>query len=88
MSQVRVLPSPSHEKEGNTMIVKCKDNNGIGDCPYKPYCLAAMNDRTITGCNLPLVWCGMIPQGSAVVEHTVREEKNENRFDEKMVGRT
>lgn len=53
------------------MIVKCKDNNGIGDCPYRKYCLAAMNDRTITGCNLPFVWAGMIDKSAAVVQHTV-----------------
>lgn len=59
------------------MIVKCKDNNGLGDCPYRKYCLAAMNDRTITGCNLPFVWAGMIDKSDAVVQHTVREERKE-----------
>ena len=56
------------------MIVKCKDNGGIGDCPYRRYCLASLNDRTITGCNLPFVWAGMIDKSSGVVEHTVRKE--------------
>lgn len=59
------------------MIVLCKDNNGLGDCPYRKYCLAAMNDRTISGCNLPFVWAGMIDKSDAVVQHTVRERKEE-----------
>lgn len=57
------------------MIVKCLDNNGVGDCPYKPVCIARLTDRTITGCNLPFVWAGMLDKSQAVIEHTVTKEK-------------
>ena len=57
------------------MIVKCLENNGVGDCPCKPYCLARLTDRTITGCNLPFVWAGMLDKSQAVIEHTVTKEK-------------
>ncbi len=60
------------------MIIKCKDNNGVGDCPYRKFCLAAMNDRTISGCNLPLVWSGMVSKDMAVVEHTVKVREVEH----------
>lgn len=59
------------------MIVKCKDNNGIGDCPYKHVCFARIMDRTITGCTMPFVWTGLIDISEAVVEHTVKEERRE-----------
>ena len=59
------------------MIVKCKDNNGIGDCPYKRYCVARMNDPTVTGCSMPLVEVGIIKPSEAYVEHTVKEERKE-----------
>ena len=59
------------------MIVKCNDNNGIGDCPYKPFCLPRLTDRTITGCTMPFVWTGLIDISEAVVEHTVKEERKE-----------
>ena len=42
------------------------------NCPYKPYCIARLNDRTITGCNLPLYWSGLISKGDVVIEHTVK----------------
>ena len=59
------------------MIVKCKDNDGVGDCPYKPFCLPRLNDRTITGCSMPFVWAGLIDASNATVEHTVKGERKE-----------
>ena len=59
------------------MIVKCNDNNGVGDCPYKPVCFARIMDRTITGCTMPFVWAGLIDISEAVVEHTVTEKRKE-----------
>lgn len=56
-------------------IVHCKDNNGVGDCPYRRVCLAALNDRTITGCGLPFVEAGIIQKSQMMVEHTVRGKK-------------
>lgn len=61
------------------LIVKCLDNGGVGDCPYKPVCIARLTDRTITGCNLPLVWEGLIDKSQAVIEHTIQEEKAPKR---------
>lgn len=46
-------------------------------CPMKPYCLARLNDRTITGCGIPLYMTGQISKDEINVEHTVRGEKNE-----------
>lgn len=57
------------------MIVKCTDNNGVGDCPLKRFCLPRMNDETISGCSLPFVLAGMIDQSEMVVEHTIRTER-------------
>lgn len=59
------------------MIVHCRDNSSVGDCPYRRWCIARLNDRTITGCSMPFVWAGLISKDDAVVEHTVRGEKNE-----------
>lgn len=59
------------------MIVKCKDNNGVGDCPLKHFCFARMNDRTISGCSLPFLLAGMIDQTEVVVEHTIGAEREE-----------
>lgn len=59
------------------MIVKCSDNNGVGDCPYKKVCLPRLTDRTITGCTMPFVWTGLIDISEAVVEHTVTEKRKE-----------
>ena len=59
------------------MIVKCNDNNGVGDCPYKWYCGARMSDGTITGCSMPLVVAGIMSLSQAVVERTVKEERKE-----------
>ena len=68
------------------MIVKCKDNNGLGDCPYRRFCLAAMNDRTITGCSLPFVWNGLMDIAGAVVQHTVHVQEEKYEIDRS--GRT
>lgn len=59
------------------MIVKCKDNNGVGDCPLKAFCFAQMNDPTISGCGLPFLLVGMIDQSEMVVEHTIGERGEE-----------
>ena len=49
------------------------EESDCDNCPYKPYCIARLNDRTITGCNLPLYWSGLISKGDVVIEHTVKE---------------
>ena len=59
------------------MIVKCNDNNGVGDCPLKKFCFARMNDRTISGCTMPFLLAGMIDQSEVVVEHTITEREEE-----------
>lgn len=59
------------------MIAKCRENGGIGDCPFLKYCFARMNDPTISGCSMPFVWTGMMKISDAVVEHTVSTEKEE-----------
>lgn len=59
------------------MIVKCKDNKGVGDCPLNKYCFVRLSDRTISGCTLPFVLAGMIDQSEMVVEHTIRAEREE-----------
>ena len=53
------------------MIVKCFDNGGVGDCPMRKFCLARINDPTISGCSMPFVWAGYLDISEAVVEHTV-----------------
>lgn len=58
------------------LIVHCKDNNGVGDCPYRRFCFASMNDPTITGCGLPFVTVGMIPKELMMVEHTAKVNKD------------
>ena len=59
------------------MIVKCRENGGVGDCPFLRSCLARMNDPTISGCSMPFVWTGMMKISDAEVEHTVSTEKEE-----------
>ena len=61
------------------MIVKCNDNNGIGDCPLKMLCFARMNDQTISGCGLPFVLAGMIDKSEMVVEHIISTEMKERK---------
>lgn len=59
------------------MIVKCNDNNGVGDCPLKKFCFARLNDRTISGCTMPFLLAGMIDQSEVVVEHYIAERREE-----------
>lgn len=59
------------------LIVKCLENNGVGDCHYRPFCVARIMDRTITGCNMPFIWMGMLDKSKAVVEHTMKVRKEE-----------
>lgn len=59
------------------MIVKCRENGGVGDCPYCKLCLPRINDPTISGCSMPFVWAGMMDISEAVVEHTVSTKKEE-----------
>lgn len=60
------------------MIVKCKPTqpNKV-ECPLIKYCIARLNDRTITGCGMPLYEAGLILREDIMVEHTVRKGKNE-----------
>ena len=57
------------------MIVKClptrKDKQ---PCPMIKFCLARLTDRTITGCGVPLAYCGVIKPQEIMIEHTVRKE--------------
>lgn len=55
------------------MIVKCKAAKADkSDCPMIDYCLARLNDRTITGCGVPLAYAGVIKSQDVMVEHTVK----------------
>ncbi len=57
------------------MIVKCKPTQPDKQtCPLICFCIARMNDRTITGCGIPLWYAGMIRREQVQVEHTVRDE--------------
>ena len=53
-------------------IVKC------GQCEIKPFCLARLADRTISGCGLMLYRYGLIRHQDVMVEHTVKEKKHES----------
>ena len=44
------------------------------DCPYIKTCLARLNDRTITGCGMPLYVADIIPYSAVMVRHEVRKE--------------
>ena len=57
------------------MTINCTDNNGVA-CPYIITCLARLADVTITGCNLPFVWNGLVPKESAYVVHTIKDGDN------------
>ena len=50
------------------MIVRCEN------CPYLHYCLARLNDRTITGCGMALYEAGIIRKEEIIVQHTVKGE--------------
>lgn len=54
------------------MIVKCNPTQpGKERCPLIRFCIAQMNDRTITGCGIPLWYAGVIRREQVEVEHTV-----------------
>lgn len=56
-------------------IVKCKaTEEGKEDCPLLPYCVARLNDRTVSGCGIPLADAGLIKFSEVRVQHTVRLE--------------
>lgn len=42
------------------------------ECTMKPYCVARLNDNTITGCNILLFYRGLISKEEVVIEHTVK----------------
>ena len=44
-------------------------------------CLARLTDGTITGCGIPLWYCGMIPLSAVMVRHCVRMDGDENAVD-------
>lgn len=55
------------------MIVKCNPiQPGKERCPLIRFCIARMNDRTITGCGIPLWYAGVIRREQVEVEHTVK----------------
>jgi hypothetical protein len=59
------------------MIIKCKPTRpGKTDCPLLRYCIARMNDPTVTGCGIPLWYGGFISRDQVQVEHTVRDGKD------------
>ena len=58
-------------QRGN-MIVKCKTDKA--ECPMIQYCIARLNDPTITGCGIPLWDAGLIRKEEIMVEHTVKGE--------------
>lgn len=56
-------------------IVKCEaTEEGKKDCPLLPYCIARLNDRTVSGCGMPLAEAGLIKLSEVRVQHTVRLE--------------
>ena len=52
--------------------------NHCDECAMKPYCVARLNDRTITGCNILLFYKGLISKEEVVIEHTVKEVADGN----------
>lgn len=53
-------------------IVKCKPTREDKEkCPMFKYCLARVSDPTISGCNLPFWYAGLIPREDIKIEHTV-----------------
>ena len=59
-------------------IVICLGDGEKEDCPYIKTCLARLNDRTITGCGIPLYVAGFITKSEIFVQHTVKKEGEEN----------
>ena len=43
------------------------------ECAMKPYCVARINDSTVTGCNILLVHRGLISKEEFATEHTDKE---------------
>lgn len=43
------------------------------ECAMKPYCVARLNDNTVTGCNILLVHRGLISKEEFATEHTDKE---------------
>ena len=61
------------------MIVKCiPSEESKKPCPMIQTCLARITDRTITGCGIPLWYAGVISKDAVMVEHTIKEERNEH----------
>ena len=58
--------------QGGNMIVKCRTDKV--ECPMIQYCIARLNDPTITGCGIPLWYGGVIRKDEIMVEHTVKGE--------------
>lgn len=64
------------------MVAKCSATvSGKEDCPLKHLCVARLNDKTITGCGLPLALDGHIPLEDVMVRHTVMEVGNRRTDD-------
>lgn len=40
------------------------------ECVMKSYCVARLNDNTVTGCNILLVYRGLISKEEFATEHT------------------
>lgn len=51
------------------------------ECVMKPYCVARLNDRTVTGCNILLVYRGLISKEEFATEHTDKEVKQNAELD-------
>ena len=57
------------------MTINCVARNpDKTNCPYINYCLARLNDPTITGCGLPLYMAGVINKDDVRVVHTIKED--------------
>ena len=65
------------------MIVKCKPTQPEKEpCPYLRYCLARLNDPSITGCGLPLYMARIIRNMDDIyVEHTWKNQGGEDGGD-------
>lgn len=62
-------------------MVKCSD------CEYYKYCLATMNDLTVTGCEMTEYMQGKIPYNAIRIEKTIREKLIENISNRKRAKR-
>lgn len=50
------------------------------ECTMKPYCVARLNDNTVTGCNILLVHRGLISKEEFATEHTGKGGDGMNGF--------